>query len=77
MGHLVYEHQHYRHIARGASWEQRQGVGVREKCISEGPVHCHCGGDCQREHVQRRQQENVLELAGFVHGVHDLPGNSN
>jgi hypothetical protein len=70
---LVDQHQHHRRVAPRRPRQQREGVGVRQQLVAERPVHGRRRRKRQREHVQRRQQVDVLELARLPHRVHDLP----
>ena len=70
---LVDEHEDHRRVAPPGLGEQREGVGVRQQRVAERPVHGRRRRQRQREHVQRRHQVDVLELARLPHRVHDLP----
>jgi hypothetical protein len=70
---LVDEHEHHGGVAEGRPREQRQRVGVRQQLVAERPVGGGGGREGQRQHVQRRQQVDGLELLRTPHRVHDLP----
>jgi hypothetical protein len=69
---LVDQHQDHRRVAPPVLGQQREGVRVVQKLVAERPVHGRRRRQRQREHVQRRQQVDVLELGRLPHGVHDL-----
>lgn len=52
---LVDEHEDDGGVPPPGPWQQREGVGVRQQLVPEGPVHGSRRRQRQREHVQRRQ----------------------
>ena len=74
---LVDQHQDHRRVAPPGLGQQREGVRVGQQLVAERPVHGRSRRQRQREHVQRRQQVDVLELGGLPHRVHDLPVKHN
>ena len=70
---LVDEHEDHGGVAEAGAREEGEGVGVVQERVAEGPVHGGGRRQRQRQHVQRRQQVDRLELLGTPHRVHDLP----
>ncbi|RWW03701.1 hypothetical protein GW17_00033112 [Ensete ventricosum] len=70
---LVDQHQDDGGVPPPRLGQQREGVGVRQKLVAEGPVGGGRRRQRQGEHVHRGQQVDVLELLRFPHRVHDLP----
>ncbi|KAG6511906.1 hypothetical protein ZIOFF_029985 [Zingiber officinale] len=70
---LVDQHQDHRRVPPPRLRQQGERVGVRQQLVAERPVHRRRRRKRQREHIQRRQQVDVLELLGLPHRVHYLP----
>ena len=52
--------------------EQREGIGMIEQHVAEGPIHCSCRRKGESQHIERGKQVHELELLRLPHGVHDL-----
>ena len=74
---LVDQHQDDGGVPPPRLGQQREGVGVRQKLVAEGPVGGGRRWQRQGEHVHRGHQVDVLELLRLPHGVHDLPAHMN
>lgn len=67
------EHQDNGGVAEPGLREEREGVGVVEELVAEGPVDGGGRRNGQREDVERGDQIYVLKLLGLPHCMHDLP----